>query len=473
MIIHQGELFAADPRFHEQIVEAMQRQAGQPVQCSMNPDDRPSLITQLPIGQGVAVIRVSGCIQRRESWWYPNWDTIVQDLKWLDTRPNVNAVVLLVDSGGGIAMGCQEACDAVEQFSKPIVAFVEGYCCSAAYRLVCYCDAVYATKSAQLGSLGTMVMEYDYSEYVKSEGIRPVAVSTGPIKTFGAYGLPITEEQQAFMQELVGSEQAGFIAALQVRGLSAEQQAKVTDGRYWPAAEAQQLGLIDGVKEVSEVISSAVQLVQSLEPVADTEDDKSEVEQSLPVGSEGGSASMKDSTSQPAAKSGEQAAQVAQGITTGEIKQLCTGAPAEFILEQFEACQSIPTGDARVKVLQAFSVRQQQELEEARKAVAVKQAAGTAPVGSTTLSNAPAAGEAAAQSDVIQQFEGAVEEKVKQLGPDTVNGRRVALAQIVQEKPELHKQYLAAIRQMTPEQVADRRRRSGRFSAEFMPAKGN
>ena len=470
MIIHQGELFAADPRFHEQIVEAVQRQAAQPMQYSMNPDDRRSLITQLPIGQGVAVIRVAGAIQRRESWWYPNWDTIVQDLKWLDTRQNITGVVMLIDSGGGIAMGCQEACDAVEQFSKPIVAFVEGYCCSAAYRLVCYCDAIYATKSAQLGSLGTMVMEYDYSERLKSEGVRPVAVSTGPIKTFGAYGLPITEEQQAFMQELVANEQAGFLAALQVRGLSAEQQAKVTDGRYWPAAEAQQLGLIDGVKEVSEVISSAVQLVQSLEPVADDQDDASEVEQSLPVGSEGGSASMADSTSQPAAKSGEQ---VAQGITTAEIKQLCTGAPAEFILEQFEACQSMPTTDARVKVLQAFNARQQQELEEARKAVAVKQAAGTAPVGSTTLSNAPAAGESGAQGDVIQQFEGAVEERVKQLGPDTVNGRRVALGQVVQEKPELHKQYLAAIRQMTPEQINDRRKRSGRFCAEFVASKGN
>ncbi len=470
MIIHQGELFAADPRFHEQIVEAVQRQAAQPMQYSMNPDDRRSLITQLPIGQGVAVIRVAGAIQRRESWWYPNWDTIVQDLKWLDNRQNITGVVMLIDSGGGIAMGCQEACDAVEQFSKPIVAFVEGYCCSAAYRLVCYCDAIYATKSAQLGSLGTMVMEYDYSEYVKSEGIRPVAVSTGPIKAFGAYGLPITEEQQAFMQELVANEQAGFLAALQVRGLSAEQQAKVTDGRYWPATEAQQLGLIDGVKEVSEVISSAVQLVQSLEPVADDQDDLSEVEQSLPVGSEGGSASMADSTSQPAAKSGEQ---VAQGITTAEIKQLCTGAPAEFILEQFEACQSMPTTDARVKVLQAFNARQQQELEEARKAVAVKQAAGTAPVGSTTLSNAPAGGEGGAQGDVIQQFEGAVEERVKQLGPDTVNGRRVALGQVVQEKPELHKQYLAAIRQMTPEQINDRRKRSGRFCAEFVASKGN
>lgn len=471
MIIHQGELFAADPRFHDQIVEAVARQQMQPMQYSMNPDERRSLITQLPLGSGVAVICIHGCVQRGESWWYPTWQTIIQDLKWLDTRPNVTGVVLLIDSGGGNAMGCQEACDAVEQFSKPIVAYIEGYGCSAAYRLACYCDAIYATKSAQVGSLGTMVVQYDYSEAAKSEGIRPVAVSTGPIKTFGVYGLPVTEEQQAFMQERVASEQAGFLAALTVRGLTADQQSKVTDGRYWSALEAEQLGLIDGVKEVSEVISGAVQLVQSLEPESDSEDDdeESSVEQSAPVGSKGGSASMAESTSQPAAQSGTQ---VAQGITTAEIKQLCPGAPAEFVLEQFEACQSVATTDARVKVLQAFNARQATELEEAKKAAAVKQAAGTAPVGSTQLSNAPAGSESGGTGDVIQQFEEAVEAMVKQIGPDVDGARKIALASVVQSKPELHKQYLVAIKQMTPDQVAERRKRNGRFSAEFMPNKG-
>lgn len=176
---------------------------------------------------------------------------------------------------------------------------------------------------------------------------------------------------------------------------------------------------------------------------------------------------MSGSTSQPAAQSGEQ---VSQGITTAEIKQLCTGAPAEFVLEQFEACQSIPTGDARVKVLQAFSARQSVELEEARKAAAVQKVAGTAPVGSTQLSNAPAGGESGSGGDVIQQFEEAVEAMVKQVGADVDGARKIALAAVVQQKPELHKQYLAAVRQISPEQVAERRKRNSRFSGEFVAA---
>jgi hypothetical protein len=208
-----------------------------------------------------------------------------------------------------------------------------------------------------------------------------------------------------------------------------------------------------------------------LEPESDSEDDdeESSVDQSAPVGSKGGSASMAESTSQPAAQSGTQ---VSQGITTAEIKQLCPGAPAEFVLEQFEACQSVATTDARVKVLQAFNACQATELEEAKKAAAVKQAAGTAPVGSTQLSNAPAGSESGGTGDVIQQFEEAVEAMVKQIGPDVDGARKIALASVVQSKPELHKQYLVAIKQMTPEQVADRRKRNGRFSAEFIPAKG-
>lgn len=464
MIIHQGELFASDSRFYDQVIETFQRAQAQPMQYSMSADERRSLITQLPIQGGVAVVTIRGQIWRGESWYSPTWDTIVQDLKFLEARQNVTGVVLLMDSGGGVAMGCEEACDAVEQFKKPVVAYVAGHCLSACYRLACHCDKVFVTKSAQVGSIGTALVMADYSKQVEAEGVRIVAEATGPMKAFGHWGLPITDDQRAFMQERVAVEQAGFLRSLTARGLNAEQQAKVTDGRFWSADQALQLGLIDGVKEVSEVISSAVQLVQTLKPVTGgkTSEVDADVEQSVPVGSTEGSASVSGSTSQPAAQTGE----VVQGISTVEIKQLCPGAPAEFVLEQFEAMQSVATTDARVKVLQAFSARQSAELEEARKQNQVSQAVGTASVGSTQLTNAPASGDAGtAVPDVIQQFEGLVEEAVK-----SGLSRRDAVGSVVQENKALHGQYLAATRNLSAEQIAARRRRNsgGRLSAEFV-----
>jgi len=455
VITHNGELFALDPRFEMQAAEVT-REVQQRVSYGMQSDDRPTLITQMPLGGvGPAVIQVSGCIYRGESRWWSTWDTIVQDLQLLESRQNVSSVVLLMDSPGGSAMGCEEACDFIDSMKKPVVAYVSGYACSAAYRLICHCDKIYATKSAQLGSIGTLLRVEDWSENYKQAGIEVVAASTGPMKAFGQHGLPITAEQRAFMQERVAIDQAGFVRSLTARGLSAEQQAVVSDGRYWSAPEALQLGLIDGIKSVTEVIEGAVSLVQSLEPVVSGDDvEEIDSEQLSAAGQLEGSDTMtKDVAGQPGADAG-----VKQGISTTEIKQLCPGASADFVLQQFEALQTEPNPSAQVKVLQAFQALQKQELDALKSTQSLAGVVGTDKVGSTQLTQAPAGGDAGKSlvGDVIQQFEGLLTEQVK-----AGLSRQQALAAVVQEQPALHQQYLAAFKNITPEQAAERRQRMG------------
>lgn len=474
MIIHNGELFAVDPRFEHQVAEAVQRSAESSQYSPGGDYDRPSLIVDLPLS-GIAVVQVKGAIYRDRCWWGPTWDTLVQDLKFLDERPSIKGVVVLMDSPGGSSMGCQEACDAADAFSKPLVSFVTGYCCSAAYRFSCHCDKIYSTKSGQVGSIGTVLTVTDYSKALQEEGIEVVAAATGPYKTFASYGMPVTQEHRQFMAERVAVEQAGFVASLTARGLTAAQQSQVTDGRYWSAPEALSLGLIDGIKSVTEVTSGAVLLVQSVPGGSDGGEDKSEADQQASaVGpNEGSEITVSETTGQPAAKTGE-----VQGVSIAQIEQLCPGASPEFILQQAKV-----VGNSEVKVLQAFAALQQQQIadlkkqtDEASAAAAsvaaeqqkVAQVAGTDAVGSTNLTQSVAGGNQgnAQTGGVIQQFEAIVDEGVKQ-GLQ----RQIALSTAVQENPDLHQQYIAAIKQMTPEQAAARRRRQvGMTSGDFSPA---
>jgi signal peptide peptidase SppA len=452
VIIHNGELFALDPRFEMQAAEVT-REVQQRVSYGMQSDDRPTLITQMPLGGvGPAVMQVSGCIYRGESRWYSTWETIIEDLKLLESRQNVSVVAMLIDSAGGIAMGCEEACDFIDSMKKPVVAYVTGYACSAAYRLICHCDKIYATKSAQLGSIGTLLRIDDFSEAYKQAGIEVVAASTGSFKSFGQHGMPVTAEHRAFMQERVAVDQAGFVRSLTARGLSAEQQAVVSDCRYWSAPEALQLGLIDGIKSVTEVIEGAVSLVQSLEPVVSSEDDDDEVEseQLSAAGQLEGSDTMsKDVAGQPGADAG-----VKQGISTTEIKQLCPGATADFVLQQFEALQAEPNPSAQVKVLQSFQALQKAELEALKSNQSLAGVVGTDKVGSTQLTQAPAEGDAGKSlvGGVIQQFEGLVNEAIKAGMP-----RQQALRSVASENQQMHGQYIDALRKLTPQQVAARR----------------
>jgi signal peptide peptidase SppA len=374
----------------------------------------------------------------------------------------------VIDSPGGSAMGCQEACDIAEQMSKPIVAFVAGYGCSAAYRFACYCDQIFATKSAQVGSIGTALLVEDRSKQYAEAGVEVVAATTGEFKSFGRDGLPVTAEHRQFMAERVAVEQAGFVASLTARGLTPEQQAKVSDGRYWSAAEALQLGLIDGIKSVTEVTDGAVLLVGNSVPgvVVDVKD----TEQLIPAGQIEGSDIVSGGTGQPAAQTGE-----VQVISIAEIKQLCPGASSDFILQQAE----LPD-NTKVKVLQSFQALLNERIDSLKKsndeAAAAKQQAdveqqridatlGKQPVGSTTLTQSVADGATGKglTGGVIQQFESLVDEAVKGGA-----SRQSAVGIVVQENPEMHGQYLAAIKQMTPEQKDARRRRHiGVLSGDF------
>ena len=479
MIQLHGELFAVDSRFETQMAEAVQRYGagGMIHNGGLMTDDRPSLIVDLPL-DGIAIMQITGCIARGQSYYGPTWDTIVQDLAFLKERPGVKGVVLMLDSPGGSAMGCEEACDAISQFGKPISAYITGYGLSASYRIACHCDQIFATKSAQVGSIGTAMVLHDHSKVIDQEGVRVVAASTGPMKTFGTYGLPITEEHQLFMQERVAIEQAGFVASLTARGLTAEQQVKVADGRYWSAPEAVQLGLIDGIKSRTEVIEGTVPSVKILEPgkakVDDDDDSEVKPKTSKPAImqasagiSEGSDIVSEVVTSQPAAVAGEV---VKQGISTVEIRQLCPGAPAEFVLQQFEALQAEPSQSAQVKVLQAFNAAQKAQLDAIQQNQSLASVIGTAPVGSTQLTQTPADGDAGkgVVGGPIQQFEALVDEAVKGGMP-----RQQAVAVVVQEHAGLHNQYLTAIKQMSPEDKAARRARNAArvLSADFSNGK--
>ena len=454
MICIEGELYSVDARFEQQMRDAVQSAYAPAADqrlpysytgaYSQSPDDRPSLIVSLPLsGTGVAVLQISGAIVRGDSYWSPSWGVIAQDLKFLEDRANVTGVVLLLDTPGGSAMGCEEVCDIVSQYAKPIVAYVTGYGCSAGYRLACHCDQIFATKSAQLGSIGTAMTLIDESKYYEEEGRKVVSISTGPLKTIGQRGLPITDEQRMFLAEVVQREQDGFLRSLTARGLTAEQQSAVLTGGYWPAEQAQQMGLIDGIKSVDEVITDTVSMVKSLEPKS------TESERDTPDGKEKGKDDMTNVTGQPAVDTGKEKT----SVSIARIKQLCPGAVADFVLQQAEIADN-----DEVKVLQAFTAYQSAEIDKLKTSQTLASVVGTAPVGSTQLSQTPAEGSSGTglTGDVLQQFEGLIDEAVK-----TGVTRQQALMSVTQEHPELHQQYVAAFRKITPEQVAARRQRAG------------
>ena len=476
----------------ESQLQAALEHAVDPAQMGYSVDDRPSMIFEF-VGNGVAMLRVHGPLMRRRSWYYASYAVLMEDLAYLEGNAAVSGVVLDIDSPGGEAIGCSDACMALEKFSKPLVGFVSGYCTSAALRLACHCDQILAGQDAEVGNIGTRVSYDDYSEANKLAGVKRLDFVTGWAKGIGSHGSEITPQQQAFLQNWVEELQGGFAQSLQARGLSAAQIAAVSSGEWWRPAAAQRLGLIDGVSTLADVVAKlgaspqsfgsgvrqeimtketkagepnvaplakAVQSQVAVEPEQNT--GTSEPEQKTETPSAAGVESPAQSAPAPAAvapvQTAPQAPAAEQPATYQQIVDACEGhqPSAEFVVAQQKA-GATPSQVRKAFIDQLVAAAASQSAPAGAQAAQFRQDSGS-DSGAKTGDADP--------GDPMFALESSIDELVKKGMP-----RAQAFRQVTSESPDLLQAFQEANRSMTPQQKAARKRRNcGSILATTMKA---
>lgn len=209
---------------------------------------------------GVAELTLSGTLMKHESSVDASTSTVFarRALRQAAEDERVNSILLRIDSPGGTVAGTADLAADVARINKvkPVVAYAEDLMASAAYWIGSQAMAVYANnETAMIGSIGTFLGLYDYSENAKQEGIEALVFATGELKGTGFPGSKITDKQRKYLQGMVEQAQAQFDAGVKAgRGLNAKQLAAVSTGRVWRAAEAKQLGLIDGINRFDTVL---------------------------------------------------------------------------------------------------------------------------------------------------------------------------------------------------------------------------
>lgn len=216
------------------------------------------------IDDGVAIVRVDGTLTRRPDFWQAFFDglsseALAFEIERLAVDDSVDSIALRIDSPGGEASGMPEVADAIYEAAKikPVVAVADRMAASGAYYIASQATKVYAGgRDADVGSIGTLLVAYDYSQFFEKAGIKPVVFATGPFKATGALGTEFTDAQKEYLQARVDETQKHFVEAVKRgRGLTGDQLAAATDGRVFRPTEATRLGLIDGVKSFADVVS--------------------------------------------------------------------------------------------------------------------------------------------------------------------------------------------------------------------------
>lgn len=224
-----------------------------------------TLTEMIPIrgGKNIAAIRLSGTLMKSESS-FGGTSTIMarREISAAANDPNVHGILLSIDSPGGTVAGTAELGDTIKAATnkKAVYSFVDGLAASAAYWAASQSDMIFAgNRMAQIGSIGTYFAAYDFSKEFEAAGVRTHLFSTGPLKGMGTPGMPITDDQAAHLQERVNEMQTHFDAAVRSgRGMSASELTAVRSGAVFPAAQAIERKLIDGIKTLDQTLAALV-----------------------------------------------------------------------------------------------------------------------------------------------------------------------------------------------------------------------
>src|SRR5439155_20298634 len=201
-------------------------------------------------GPRVAIVELEGIIT--------DVDDVVRDLKAHRENPAVRAVVVRINSPGGVVGPTQELHDAVlrgRQAGKPVVASLGAVAASGGYYAAVACDQIYANPGTLTGSIGVIMQLANVEQLMKKVGVDYIVVKAGAYKDIGNMGRPMTPEERRVLQALLDDIHAQFIGAVAAgRKLEREDVARFADGRVFSGTQAKALKMVDALGGLEDAV---------------------------------------------------------------------------------------------------------------------------------------------------------------------------------------------------------------------------
>ena len=206
-------------------------------------------------GDRIGIVKIEGTIVESE----PVIEKIVKFRK----SANVKAVILRINSPGGVVAPPQEIYREVRKTSKEktVIVSAESIAASGGYYIACAADSIVANPGTLVGSIGVMLPVENIEELLKKIGLQTTVIKSGKYKDIGSMTRPMTKEEEALLQELIDNTYNQFVDVVaEGRGMEREDVLKLADGRVFTGAQALQLGLIDKLGNLQDAIDLAAEM---------------------------------------------------------------------------------------------------------------------------------------------------------------------------------------------------------------------
>lgn len=217
------------------------------------------------MSDAVGVITIDGTIQYDGTTSSPEGLKAQLDVAAEDDR--IKAVVLRVNSGGGVATAGEEMSAYVKEFSettgKPLVVSSASMNASAAYEISSQADYIFTAKTTAIGAIGTALQVTDLSGLLGKLGINIDNITSTQSKD-SSYGTrPLTEEERAYYQDIVDQINATFIETVaQGRNMSEDEVRALATGMTFTGMEAVENGLADRIGTKEDAVEKAAAMAE-------------------------------------------------------------------------------------------------------------------------------------------------------------------------------------------------------------------
>jgi protease-4 len=195
--------------------------------------------TSLTTSGSIARINIEGLIRSDQER--------VEALERLEKSPAA-AVIVHINSPGGTTAGSEQLYDALVRLKakKPLVVVVEGLAASGGYITAIAADHIVAQQSSLVGSIGVLFQFPNFTELLKTVGVKVEEVKSSPLKAAPNGFEPTSPEARAALDALVKDSYAWFRGLVkQRRGMDDGLLEKVADGRVFTGRQAVDLKLVD------------------------------------------------------------------------------------------------------------------------------------------------------------------------------------------------------------------------------------
>ena len=206
-------------------------------------------------GRVVGVVEVKGIILDSQE--------TIRQLRECDKNDRVKAVVLRIDSPGGVVGPSQEIHEEVKKLAakKKVVVSMGSLAASGGYYIAAPATLIYANPGTITGSIGVILKLSNLQELMEKVGVKSITIKTGKFKDICSTTRPMTEEDRALLQGVIESSYGQFVRAVaQGRKLPEAQVRLLADGRIFTGEQALALKLVDRLGNLPDALAEAGRL---------------------------------------------------------------------------------------------------------------------------------------------------------------------------------------------------------------------